>query len=490
MTRLAAVGWDALGAPPAFLSWLSGDLGDLLPPPPTGPDDLLEGKVVTGQQPGLFGGSMVHLLKAAGAVRLAEEAGRDAVFWNHSEDHDFAEACRIRLVAPGRSDVHTLALEAPSGRPFLSDIVLGDEAAALFEKALGVLDGLPRLEEAAKVCRPIAGARLGEAFTAFLDCVFAKRLAAVEPREIRERTAPVLARAARAAGRLSEAADGDEAALRSLGLEPPVLDAGAAPWMFTEAAGQRTPVRLAEGGWRVGDERDLVAPDELADRIEGNPADWGPGVLLRPVCQGEALNVAVYLGGPTEIAYHAQTRSLFELLEVPRSPLLPRPSVTVVDRPVADLLNRLGLDPADCFRPEDQMLERLPAPPDPPVLDRIRAAAASAAEDVRGLEDALSDIDPDLSKAGAKTVGSVERSFLQLERKTRNAHRSRAGAGRSQAAMIAGTFFPARAPQERVWGPLQLMAQTGPAVVDQLTQDSGPFAMEHAVIVAEESEST
>ena len=69
--------------------------------------------VVTGQQPGLYGGPLLTLTKMAAAVRWAEaiaEAGAPAVavFWVATEDHDWAEAAQATLLAadgPRRFDL-------------------------------------------------------------------------------------------------------------------------------------------------------------------------------------------------------------------------------------------------------------------------------------------------------------------------------------------------------------------------------------------------
>src|SRR5512135_2458753 len=61
--------------------------------------------IVTGQQPGLFGGPLYSLVKAVGAQLWAERlsaAGQPAVavFWVATEDHDWAEMSRAVFALP------------------------------------------------------------------------------------------------------------------------------------------------------------------------------------------------------------------------------------------------------------------------------------------------------------------------------------------------------------------------------------------------------
>src|SRR5688572_15276638 len=65
--------------------------------------------VVTGQQPGLFGGPLYVLHKIATAIelcrRMSETPGSPPViplFWNHSEDHDWGEVNHTFLVNPAQ----------------------------------------------------------------------------------------------------------------------------------------------------------------------------------------------------------------------------------------------------------------------------------------------------------------------------------------------------------------------------------------------------
>src|ERR1700761_2883423 len=77
--------------------------------------------VVTGQQVALFGGPLLTLLKAATAIRKAQDAssrtGRPhvPVFWLASEDHDLAEVDQLAL--PTKTEIETLKLGLHAARP-------------------------------------------------------------------------------------------------------------------------------------------------------------------------------------------------------------------------------------------------------------------------------------------------------------------------------------------------------------------------------------
>ena len=93
--------------------------------------------IVTGQQPGLFGGPLYIWHKVATALRLASDIRKlpgaprvVTIFWNHSEDHDWGEANHTYLVNVAL-DLQRVRLGLPSTRTALFDLPMGsrlDEA--------------------------------------------------------------------------------------------------------------------------------------------------------------------------------------------------------------------------------------------------------------------------------------------------------------------------------------------------------------------------
>ena len=118
--------------------------------------------VVGGQQTGLFGGPLLALVKAAAAVRHAEDleaAGRPAValFWMATEDHDWAEVASATFLGP--SGLQTLALaDDPAPLAPVGCRTIGAEVESLFA---ALAAGYPS-ERFSEWWAP--GARFGDAF--------------------------------------------------------------------------------------------------------------------------------------------------------------------------------------------------------------------------------------------------------------------------------------------------------------------------------------
>ena len=84
----------------------------------------------------------------------------------------------------------------------------------------------------------------------------------------------------------------------------------------SRASGARS--RLADGDGRgARHARALVRGRGAARSSSASPRAWSPGALLRPLAQDALLPTAAYVGGPAEIAYHAQIGPVLRALRDP-----------------------------------------------------------------------------------------------------------------------------------------------------------------------------
>ncbi len=116
----------------------------------------------------------------------------------------------------------------------------------------------------------------------------------------------------------------------------------ALPILHVDDSGMRRRIRGQPDRWKVGhDEREHNDGELHALAIE-HPESFTPSALLRPVMQDWLLPTWVYVGGPSEVAYHAQIGRCYDLLEIPRPLISPRISATIVEPAARRLLDRNG----------------------------------------------------------------------------------------------------------------------------------------------------
>ena len=182
--------------------------------------------------------------------------------------------------------------------------------------------------------------------------------------------------------------------------------------LFAVVDGQRRALGLSQGVVEVRGTRDRWPIDDALRRLEADPSAWSPGALLRPLVQDALLPTAAYVGGPAEIAYHAQITPSYAHFGIPRPVLLPRPSLTLVEPPQARVLDAERLTLADLVGDPEALVSRW-AREDYPDVEAAFARAREAIErELGGVEEALGTHDPTLRAATASARG---RALHQVE---------------------------------------------------------------------------
>ncbi len=346
--------------------------------------------VVTGQQPGLFGGPLLTLVKAAAVaaeVARRRAAGRDAVgfLWLATADDDLPEMGWGRVAVaeelaelrePGWARGAMLGGPAP----------LSGASAAYLETLRPRLPGENAREalDLASSCYA-AGTPLGEATARFLARLLAGcgvvLVDALEP-ELARAAAPLTAR---------------------------VLEDLRGCWGALEAGGER----MRERGWtlplrisphklpvfrRAGDRREAVptsqgaCPAAVLAEHAAHPERFLPNAWLRPLVADAALGTSVSFLGGAELAYHLQTEDVRTVAGVGRPEWRLRPHVTVATAAERRLAKQLRVGPEHVLRPQPpetalpgrvtrRRLGRLRET----VAGRVGALAAGAQEELPGL---------------------------------------------------------------------------------------------------------
>lgn len=425
--------------------------------------------VVTGQQPGLLGGPLFTLHKAATAIRLCRELNAQPggprvvpVFWNHSDDHDLDEANRLFLVNQ-QQEVQRFRLDLQRTAEPLRGIGIGRE----MDKLLAEIDTLlPQSEfrdRVLAVCKPRhPDETLGDQQARLLFELFGRHgLLVIEPRDLPPEAFEPLPRWWARSNEIREKVKQTCDDLADVGIDV-TLDPSTT-MMFQLTGGQREP--LADG--------------EEAGRAQ----DLSPGVLLRPLWQDACLPTIAFVVGPGELAYLCAVAPLYRLLGVPLPVFVPRASLTLVEPSLQRLLTRFSLDLPDLDQGPEKLAEKLLQSDDgndvEDALDELQARIRSSLD---GLTAKLTALDASmlaaLDRARTKSLEEIER----LQQKVRNARQNREGTGIKQLRRLCNSLRPRNRPQERVLGPLAYLNNFGPHLADAVIDAADPFRIEHGVL--------
>jgi bacillithiol biosynthesis cysteine-adding enzyme BshC len=429
--------------------------------------------VVTGQQPGLFGGPLYTVTKALAAAKWAAELeargeSAVAVFWIATEDHDFAEVANAMLLGPEGPVRVGLGEDpqplAPLGmRTFGAtiEVALAELRAALpGERWAAALDGVARWY------RPEA--RFGEAFARLMTHLLGPHcpllLDAMLP-AVKAAEGPWLERLVERRREVEAGLDAADARLRERGYTPQVeRHPGASPLFVLQGEARRRVIWTANGFTLRGEgvERPL---EELQARIAENPGAVSPSALARPALQDAILGTSVFVVGPGELAYLAQAAAVYAALEAPAPLVALRPQALVLEGHQPEHLQAWGGSLADLLA-ENADLDRLVsrgsgAAIAQPARERIGAALGELRAPALAL-------DPSLERPLEKTHETIERALEAFSHKLEAAAARRDETTRSRLLRLRGALRPGGVLQERALATLHFPAKYGPGFIEQM----------------------
>lgn len=431
--------------------------------------------IVTGQQAGLLLGPTFTLSKALTAMRLAERHDRDdrpvvPVFWVASQDHDAAEIDHALLLDRAER-LHRVSLplpdDLPAGRTPLRPAWRASLGAQLGEldvpaphrrRAEALLDeAWDGAGSVADLFARLLSALLGDAGLVVLDPMrpdVARLFAPVLEAELDDPLAgPAAIRAA-----------GD--ALKARGVRPQLgRGEGATNLFLQESGGPRRLLRVAGGRLHPDGrpERTMTAGD-VARLLRDDPAALTPAAGLRPVVQDAVLPTAAVVAGPGELRYFAQLRGVYQRHGVAMPLVWPRATATILEPPVARILDRHGLRAADVVAdPEGTMrdaLLRLHGH-----AERFGSALRRLDDEVAALLAAAEGIDPTLAGPVERGRDVLETTIARLRAKSGDALARRDALTTAQFERLRAHLLPGGSPQERTLSPFSFFLKFGVDVV-------------------------
>jgi len=452
--------------------------------------------VVSGQQAGLFTGPLYTVYKALSAVKLAgclQQRGTKAVpvFWMAAEDHDFVEVAKAEFI--GR-DCQLKSVEVstalhregqPVGRVVLDETV--DEVVdQLFEL-------LPASEFAADMKALVKnawqpGRGYADCFAMMMTSLLGRYgLIFLDPLDpaLKKLAAPLYSEAARRAPEIAAAIETRSAELEKAGYHAQVLaSANSFPLFLHDEDGARhAVVRVENGKYRAKDIQQEYTADELAALAQEQPERFSPNVTLRAVVQDYLLPTIAYLGGAAEIAYFAQTAEVYRVLERPATPILPRSSLTMIERHTGRTLERYGLTLADFFEGLEPVIKRV-------VEEHLGADTAklfSKAEQNVNLEldrlrQELEGVDPTLASALDTGRKKINYQLDGLRTRFVRAQMTRDEAAHRQLQRASDQIYPNKDLQERHINITSLLARHGSYVIEWIFNAINLGSDEHQIV--------
>jgi len=252
--------------------------------------------------------------------------------------------------------------------------------------------------------------------------------------------------------------------------------------VFLIDARQRTALRLHESNYDAGDA--TYSTSDLLGKLEENPEQFSPNVLLRPVLQDFLLPTAVYVAGPAETAYMAQAEVLYSNLLGRMPAVVPRAFFTVLDARAEKYLSRYELSLQDCFEGADALRQKISQRLIPPSLEKTFAAGQSQIESsLDAIDRDLVKFDPTLSAALATARKKMLYQFGKIQATVAREGLRRDSRAGQEAEYLSNLIFPNNTLQERTYSVLPFLARYGEGFIDRIHQAINPDCHDHQVLV-------
>jgi bacillithiol biosynthesis cysteine-adding enzyme BshC len=421
--------------------------------------------VSSGQQAALFGGPLYTLIKAIGALGVADALEQSAgiptavVFWAATDDADYAEAKSANVATVG--GLRTLSLPpAESAGITMNDMPMPGVEALVEELAQAC--GSVSAPEALEIVREAYSSRttLGSAYVRQLRALLEPLGVAVldaSHHAVRRAAEPVLTGALHSANEIDRALRARSAEIEQAGFSIQVEHVAQLSLVFsTDERGEKRRLPISEAV--------TAAKAHSVDRLSAN-------VLLRPLVERFIMPSAAYVAGPGELAYFAQVSAVADVLALPRPLPLPRWSATLLEPRIERLLSRVGITREELL--DRHAVERRLA------RNRLPGEVATALQDLRQTIEAriatleIADGDnlvPSASLQGLR--GSLLHRLERAERRYLAAVKRRESELMRDVATAAASLHPNGMRQERVLNFVPFLARYGRPLLDLLRDEA------------------
>jgi uncharacterized protein YllA (UPF0747 family) len=233
--------------------------------------------------------------------------------------------------------------------------------------------------------------------------------------------------------------------------------------------GQRRNIVVDNDGYGFDGTDRRLAKDEILRLLEKEPENFSANVMLRPIAQNFAFPTVAQIVGPSEAAYFAQIRPLFDFQGVPWPVVRPRIFASLLEPHIAKMMHKLGIDFAGLandleFEVGRVIKENFPAE----IQEHADALRGRIEEPLLRLAEEVKQSDLESYQAIDHTRRRLEHELNHLSKKLFMAHKKRHDDARKRIYKVAAFLLPCGKYQERVLSPVYFANKFGPNVFGRL----------------------
>ena len=251
--------------------------------------------------------------------------------------------------------------------------------------------------------------------------------------------------------------------------------------LFYIENGKRVRIVKWKNGFITNDKVNSWTEKEIIEEIKSSPERFSPNVLLRPLYQEFILPNLCYVGGPSEICYWLQLKSVFDASNISYPLLLNRNSALLISEKQSSFLKKNKLDVKDLLMKKNELEKKLVK-----TYSKIKF-------DFLPLENALNDQFSKLRKIAEKTdksfIGSLHaqekkqiKGLQNLKKRLLKAEKKYHYEKINKIIEFQKSFFPSGIFQERIVNFIEFCKEDRSSFLKKLKENLNPLNNKFTVI--------
>jgi bacillithiol biosynthesis cysteine-adding enzyme BshC len=405
--------------------------------------------ITTGHQLSIYTGEWYSIFKIITAINMAKEAkllfpefNFVPVFWMASEDHDFEEINHVNF----REEKFEWKRKSsgPTGRLLVDDLVAMNASLAHF------LNGYEFTEELISIFNKayVKGRNLADATRVLINELFKEDGLVVidaDDVELKKSWSNSIRKELTSTANY-EACSAASKKLEELNYPTQILPREIN--LFYILDGYRERIIKENEHYFTKDKAYTFSSSEILEELNNHPERFSPNVVLRPLYQESILPNLAYIGGPGEIAYWLQLKTVFENNQVAYPILAWRNSFMLMNKKDMHTWKKLGFEMANIFNSGIELEKEY--------VVKHRSEKINLEEEKEQLQNFLTSIktklisvDSNLQYSLIGTQKRIENMMQRLEQKIWKAEKKKFKLELSQIEKIKTNYFPNGKLQER-----------------------------------------
>ena len=450
--------------------------------------------VITGQQAGLYTGPLYTILKAISAIKIASHLSKMLhrpvvpLFWMESSDHDLAEVNHLYFPTAQGAYKYTYGKPDNPHQQSVGSISFGKDFEQFSEKLKKNLTNNDFYEAVTRLMdetyRP--GVTYSQAFGKMLSHLlgrFGLIIVDAENTELKRLASPIIIRKLKERGRMNELMLEQSKELEKEDYERQIQIRSELLNLFILRDNNRVPLNVLGEVLGNGNADAIFEDKELMQFAEAHPERFSPKVSFRPIVQDFLFPTVAYVGGPSELAYFAQLKKVYEFFEIQMPIIWPRASASLIDGKIQRHFSKTGVVFEDIFRNYETVLSEILARNleiDPESI--FDNADIQLNQLMDWLRKELGIIDKSIIEQVDNPASKMEYQLRNLKGKTINILKTKEKNLVHSYETIVNYLYPNKKLQERVYNIVYFLSKYGFWLMDYLIENIDINNDEHQVL--------